>query len=218
MLNEGKNNEIYNNIEIKDLLPDLYNKNNISINYEIIDYTNLYKLLFDNNIPYLKEIVKENSKNIKIELGLLKIENSDIKLDKNFFNEKFMIISNYRIINDHAFVVFCLFIIIFAFINIASFLFLQTFINKNEAIVWKDYSCSLISKLIIGGLIIDYQIKLYYKVKSNLEKEYTLNDEYYSVLKSIKNNIIFIFLVFLLSESNIIIYIIQRINLNYIFK
>ena len=50
MLYENKNIKIYNNIKIKDLFLDLYNKNNKSINYEIIDYSNIFKIIYDNNI------------------------------------------------------------------------------------------------------------------------------------------------------------------------
>ena len=59
----------------------------------ILIFIKLY--IYDNNIPYFKEIIKENLKNTTIELGLLKIINSDIKFEKNLLKEKVKITQTY---------------------------------------------------------------------------------------------------------------------------
>ena len=69
-------------------------------------------------------------------------------------------------------------------------------------------------KIIIGVLFIAIQIYWYYEFKSNLDKEYTFNDEYYSILKSIKNTIINILLLIFITEGNSIMIMIQRLNWN----
>ena len=46
LLNFYNKVQIYNNILIKYLFHNIYNKNNKSINYEIIDYSNIYKIIY----------------------------------------------------------------------------------------------------------------------------------------------------------------------------
>ena len=211
MLYEGKNIQIYNNIEINDLFLDIYNKNNKSINYEIIDYSNIYKIIYDNNIPYFKEIIKENLKNITIELGLLKIKNSDIKLDQNLLKEKAKIYQTNPFYYFSLF--FFVFIIIFTIINIIIFKHAQEeHINKTDEKSLEEYFGALIGKSIIGVILIAMEIYLYYDTKSKLDKEYIFNDEYYIYLQSIKRKIIYLLLLIPLSESNLIMIMIQRIK------
>ena len=79
-LYKGNKIKIDNNYEIEDFLPDFHINNNINnYNSEVIDSTNLLQFTFDNNIPYLKEILNETMRNVIVDLVLLKNDNSSIK-------------------------------------------------------------------------------------------------------------------------------------------
>ena len=103
---------------MNDFFPDIHYKNNISKNmiYEIYDSTYLSNIIFENNIPFLKETTNDNMNNIKIDLCLLKINNSDIKYNQSFFEEHFTVIKYNGILFS-----FIFFIIFLLFLNIISY-------------------------------------------------------------------------------------------------
>lgn len=212
MLYEDNKVQIYNNILIKDLFHNIYNKNNKSINFEIIDYSNIYKIIYDNNIPYFKEIIKENLKNTTIELGLLKIINSDIKFEENLLKEKVKITQTYPF-NYFTFF-FVVLIIFFSFVNFFHFFYSQELVNKGNFQNLEDYFVFLSGKVFIGGILLAMKIYLYFDTKSKLDKEYIFNDEYYLYLQSIKKIIIYLLLLIPLSDVSTIFILSKRIKWN----
>ena len=96
LLYEDNKTKINNNYDIKDFFPDFILKQDFSYfygnkNYEIIDSTSLFRLIFDNNIAYLKETIDNSLKNFIIDLAKLKINNSDIKYNEDSFKQKILI-------------------------------------------------------------------------------------------------------------------------------
>ena len=188
---------------MEDFFPHFLIKNK-SINYEIFDSSDLYNLVFDNNIPYLKEVINNTMKNIKLELVQLKIDNTNIKTSNTFFQEKQMLDTNPNLYlvfsNILLFIAFFFFILtIFGSINTG---YLYT-IKKQENIL--DFIAFFFSGMGLGVAIILYFIFLYYYHKDKIEKESLLNEEYYKTIKSILTIIKCFILIIIASGNNFII-------------
>ena len=212
LLLEDKNLKIDNKYEISDFLPDIYilNKNNTKgISYEKFDSIKLYQFVFDNNIPYIKEKINNNTENLDINLGLLKLDmRKDIKLNQNLFYET-KIIKRFEISLDFKSMYY---IIMFVFICCTFFTILIGICNLSNDI--QDCLDMLIIQMIIfiifGGILIIMFLNLLYSSKEKLDKEYQFNDEYYKTIKSIKEIIIILVLIIMTVVSNILLILINK--------
>lgn len=200
--------KIFNDLEIKDFLPDLKTINK-SRKYDVVDSSNIYKIVFENNIPYLKETINDTMKNIQINLTLLKFDDSDIKYNQNFFQEK-IVIKTYEM----SFLFFYNIYIYLLFLTIGLILSLKLFnkININIDInrSLKKYLCILFTKVvIIMFLALNIFNEYYYEIKQTIDTKYIFNNEYYSTLKDLKILILDIILIFIISEYNLVLIIIK---------
>ena len=201
-----KINDIY---KMEEFFPHFLIKNK-SINYEVFDTSDLYNLVFDNNIPYLKEVINNTMKNIKLELVQLKMDNTNIKTSDTFFQEK-QILDTYPNIyvffsNIILFIGYFFFILtIFGSINTG---YLYT-IKKQKSIL--DFIGFFFGGMGLGVVIILYFIFLYYYHKDKIEKESLLNEEYYKTIKSILIIIKYFILLIIASGNNFITILLQKI-------
>ena len=205
LLYEDHKIKFFNDLEIKDFFPDLKTINN-SRKYDVVDSSNIYKIVFENNIPYLKETINDTMKNVQINLTLIKLDDSDIKYNQNYFQEK-IIIKNYEMpyFFIYNFYIYSLLLIIGLFL---SFKFFNN-INNNIIGSLKKYLYLLFTKvyyIILFELNIFYE---YYEIKQTIDTEYIFNKEYYSTLKRLKLIMLYSILLFIISEYNLVPIIIK---------
>ena len=219
LLIEDKNIIINNKNKIEDFFPEFYVKNDINnTNYKYVDSTNLYDYVIDNNIPYLKETINENTNNIKINLVSLQLNKTNIKYNDDYFKDKFLV-ARYSGVLSYFKYSFYLGLIIFYFTYLFCLLDIKMIINSpneyNTSIV-----CEIFWKLGFEVILILMMIYLYYNNKIKNDKEYILNDEYYLTLKSIKKIIIDLILFIFVLANNFILIIIKHYKLiyNYLYK
>ena len=211
-LYKGNKIKIDNKYEIEDFLPDFHINNNINnYNSEVIDSTNLLQFTFDNNIPYLKEILNETMRNVIIDLVLLKNDNSSIKYNYYFFQEKILIVEfkmNYE---------YTYYFLIWGF-----FCIILSEINTIQKLIKNDYDCfdifMLILKSIFSLFLTSILLYFYSSIKLKIDKEYILDDEYYLQLKSIRNVIIDIIIVTLVSEYELFFILLKSIKNKFISR
>ena len=219
LLIEDKNIKINNKNEIKDFFPEFYVKNDINnTNYKYIDSTNLYDYVIENDIPYLKETINENTNNVRINLISLQVNKTNIKYNDDYFKDNFLV-AQYSGVLSYFKYSFYLGLIIFYFIYLFCFIDIKLVINSpNEqikSIVWEIF-CKFGFEIIL----ILMMVYLYYDNKIKNDKEYIMNDEYYLTLKSIKKIIIDLVLFNSVLANNFILIIIKHYKLiyNYLYK
>ena len=213
LLFEDQNLKIDNKYDISDFLPDIYildNNNTKGITYEKFDSIKLYQFALDNNIPYLKEKLYNNTKNVDIDLGLLKLDmKKDIKLNQNFIYET-KIITKFTFSNEfylmyltlNVFLLMTIFFIIFSGIGYAS--------DQDQQLNLNILVSNLFLFFITVVVLIIMFIYLLYSTKEKLEKEYQLNEEYYKTIKSIKKIIFIIILIIMIIVINSLLLLISK--------
>ena len=202
LLYENETINIKNKYNIKEFFPELIykNKNNTNL-YEIYQSTNLYKYINDNNIPFLKESINESFNQFKIELGLIKLNNSDIKTNINNYTERKFIKNGAATTNSS------LYTLTFFFWNLITFSYASAIkISFGEIIYYKiNHLILIFCSILFGVFTVIHYIFLYYENKSNLDKIYLFSDEYYYILKAIKN-VIFDYTIILLTLIVVLVF------------
>ena len=213
LISEDKKAKLVNDYEIQDFFPDLYEKKK-EINYEIIDSINLVDLILNNKIPYLREKINENMSNLTLDLALLKLDNSSIKYNENYFKEK-IVIGKYSKVSISFKIIFWVNILI------AGFCFCDVYyrinkevLNSNEYRFTKEkiiiHLVFFLCKFCTTLYLIINLIFFYKNNKKNIDKEYIFNKEYYSLIKEFKKIFIYIILLFFIAEYPYILVLIQH--------
>ena len=209
MIYDDKKMNIFENYELKDFFPNASKAANV-IHPHIINSSNLFNLVYDNNISFLSEIItNETMKSIKIDLSLLNINSKDITSNNNIFKETTLIQINKK---------YPLFILHSLFIFEMLFVIYLSFSIYVEMIILIILSISIISVIIMSiikifffGILILICSYFYYYVKIDYDKDYLLNDNYYNLLKDIEIAIKNFSLILLLSHNNIFLMLIIKI-------
>ena len=199
LLYENETIKIKNKYNLKEFFHELIykNKNNTNL-YEIYQSTNLYKYINDNNIPFLKESINESFNQFKIELGLIKLNNGDIKTNINNYTERKFIKNGEATTNSF---------LCFFFWNLITFSYKSAIeISFGEITYDKiNHLILIFCSILLGVFIVIHYIFLYYENKSNLDKIYLFSDEYYYILKAIKN-VIFDYTIILLTIIVVLVF------------
>ena len=178
---------------------------NKSINYEYVDSNDLYRIVIDNNIPYLKEIMNETMNSIKLYLVLNKLNNSNIKINENSNIEKKVIITYTGLMYHSYSILLLLFYIFFGVAIFTSFfssiMYVQYKKNENIECLNTFFYFGCVSGILINSFI----IYIFYYFKQNIEKENILNDEYYKTMKETKLMIYSLIFLILSPAQNYII-------------
>ena len=219
LLIEDKNIKINNKNNIKDYFPEFYEKKDLNItNYKYIDSTNLYDYVIDNDIPYLKETINENTNNIKINLVSLQLDKANIKYNDDYYKDNFLV-AQYPGVSSNYEYSFYLGLIIFYFIYLICFLDIKMVMNSPYTFM-SNIGCAIFWKLGFEVIFILMVVYLYNNNKIKEDKEYIMNDEYYLTLKSIKKLIKdFVLFFFVLSNNFILLFIKYYKSIyNYLYK
>ena len=206
ILIEDKNIKINNKNKIMDFFPDFYVKKDINnTNYEYIDSTNLYDFVIDNNIPYLKETIKENNNYVKINLVKLQLNKTNIKYNDDYFKENFLVAQYSGVLFYFTFI-FYLDLFIFYLVYLFNLLDIKELINNPNK---QTLLTEIVRKSTFEVISIIMMVYLYYDNKIKNDEDYIMNDEYYLTLKSIKKIIIDLVLFIFVLANNLILLVIK---------
>ena len=178
---------------------------NKSINYEYVDSNDLYRIVIDNNIPYLKEIINEKMNNIKLYLVLNKLDNSNIKINDNTNIEKKVIITYTGLMYSFDNLILLLLYICFGVAIFMCFFSSIMYVRDKKYKYIDSLNMSFYFSCVSGILINSFIIYIFYYFKQNIEKENILNDEYYKTIKTTKFMIYSLIFIILSPAQNYII-------------
>ena len=154
-------------------------------------------------------------RNIIIDLVLLKNDNSSIKYNNYFFKEKIPIVE-FKTNNEIIF-----YILFYALIG-SFFSIILYERNTIQKLIKNDYDCCdifmMIIKFAFSLIITSILLYIYSSIKLKNDKEYILDDEYYLKLKSIRNTIIDINILLLVSEYELFFIILKSIKCKFISR